>query len=173
MNKKILLITIFNLLLLISCSNNRLRFSSNETLETLNDLTFREFVNQSYLHIISCYPEDVIINGLDSEITYEKNRLNSFDIVYIKEVRQLVEGICLILKSYDINNLDVEERIYYRAYLHYLELWEEDWEYLYHFYYLSYSNNYSINFSIENFFNRLHLLHQEKKLKITLIVYGS
>jgi len=82
----------------------------------LADLSFREFLDQSYVLFLQRFPEIVTRNGLARVIGMEESGINEYSAAYREETERIVDTIFSILRSYDRATLSYQERIFYDAY---------------------------------------------------------
>jgi uncharacterized protein (DUF885 family) len=82
----------------------------------LAGLSFREFLNESYLLYLQRFPEIITVNGLARVIGMEESGVNDYSATYREETEQIVATILSVLRSYDRACLSYQERVFYDAY---------------------------------------------------------
>ena len=153
-----ILLFIIGLLCLLSCNiGTPGHINSASELKNLKNLSFKLFLDKSYMSLLKCYPELVTEAGLDDELSMPGNTLNTYDEKDLKEIELLEKRIYKILKRYNPAELDQRDRISYMVYSSYLEDLIEGQQYRHFNYLVSYMLT-SVNYSTEQFFSEIHPL---------------
>ena len=105
-----------------------------DSLATLQDLPFDEFVDASYKQILLRSPELVTTMCLSQLLGTRDDQLDDICYTYVDETYQLMAGIQDILATHDRSTLDYEQQISYDSYAWLLDDWDRQHDYLYHFY---------------------------------------
>ena len=133
------------------------KISAEYELKKLDNLSFRDFLDKSYISMLKCYPELVTEMGLDEELGMPGNTLDTYKEEDLKEIELLERGIHQLLHKYEPAELNQHERISYLVYSSYLEDLIKGQEYRHFNYLVSYMIT-SVNYSTEHFFAETHPL---------------
>jgi len=82
----------------------------------LDGLSFREFLDESYVLYLQRFPEIVTVNGLARVIGMEESGVNDYSAAYREQTEQIVDVILSVLRSHDRACLSYQERVFYDAY---------------------------------------------------------
>ncbi len=82
----------------------------------LDGLSFREYLDESYLLYLQRFPEVVTENGLARVIGMEESGVNDYTAAYREETDRIVDAILSVLRSYDRASLSDQEQVFYDAY---------------------------------------------------------
>jgi len=89
---------------------------------SLENLEFREFLDESYVLYLQRFPEVVTKNGLARVLGMDESGVNDYTPPYREETERIVDTILAALHSYDRDLLPAQERVFYDAYSC---LWED------------------------------------------------
>jgi len=89
--------------------------------EGLQGLDIATFFEQSYIRLVTRYPEYITTLGLSEALGVRKDQLNDMSGAYIRETQTLEKAILALLKTYDRAALTPEQQLSYDVYVWYLE----------------------------------------------------
>ncbi len=87
----------------------------------LQGLDIDTFFEQSYIRLVTRYPEYITTLGLSDVLGVRKDQLNDMSDAYIRETQALEKATLTLLKTYDRAALTAEQQLSYDVYVWYLE----------------------------------------------------
>ncbi len=110
-----LVLAISILIVIAGCQGSETQIVTAQ-LESLRELPFDEFVDESYRLYIKRFPEYVTMLGMDAELGLTGDQLNDISPEFIAETQILESGIYEHLPTYDRNSLTEEQQVIYDIY---------------------------------------------------------
>ncbi len=77
----------------------------------LQGLDIDSFFEQSYIRLVTRYPEYITTLGLSDALGVRKDRLNDMSGAYVRETQALEKAILALLKTYDRAALTLEQQL--------------------------------------------------------------
>jgi uncharacterized protein (DUF885 family) len=86
----------------------------------LQGLDIDTFFEQSYIRLVTRYPEYITTLGLSDALGVRKDQLNDMSDAYIRETQALEKAVLTLLETYDRAALTPEQQLSYDVYVWYL-----------------------------------------------------
>jgi len=90
--------------------------TSEAVMVALDNLSFRDFLDTSYVLYLQRFPEIVTRNGLARVLGIEESGVNDYSPAYRAETERIVDVVLSVLRSYNRASLPQQERVLYDAY---------------------------------------------------------
>ena len=128
-----------------------------EATDSLEGLSFDEFLDESYLQLLLRSPETITAMGLSEDLGQRNDRLDDLSDAHLRGTQQLESAVLDQLRGYDRDALSPEQALSYDLYEYYLDSQVQGHRFAYHDYPLHHFIR-SYHHDVDGLFTEIHPL---------------
>jgi uncharacterized protein (DUF885 family)/metal-dependent hydrolase (beta-lactamase superfamily II) len=129
----------------------------SEAIASLEGLSFEEFLDESYIHLLRRSPESITALGLSEKLGQRNDRLDDLSDAYLRETQELETAVLDLLRGYERDSLSPAQGLSYDLYEHYLDMQVQGHRFAYHDYPVHHFIG-SYHWSVDGLFAEIHPL---------------